>query len=62
VQVVGETWQAVMRIMVGVGDVMQRTGHGCTGRVLGGQTIGRSGDAVCGLHYGCVAEQCGFLR
>jgi hypothetical protein len=39
-------WWAVTRIMVGVGDLMQRTGDGRTGRVLGGQTIGRSGDVV----------------
>jgi hypothetical protein len=43
-------WWAVTRIMVGVGDLMQRTGDGRTGRVLGGQTIGRSGDVVCDLY------------
>jgi hypothetical protein len=39
-----------MRIMVGVGDLVQRIRDGCTGQILGGRTIGRSGDAVCGLH------------
>jgi hypothetical protein len=27
-----------------------RTGDGCTGRVLGGQAVERSGDTVCDLH------------
>jgi hypothetical protein len=49
-QVTCATWRAEMRIVVGVGDLMQRTMDGRIGRVLGGQTIGRSGDAVCGLH------------
>jgi hypothetical protein len=35
---------------VGVGDLMQRTGDGHTGRVLGGQAVERSGGAMCGLH------------
>jgi hypothetical protein len=43
-------WRAVKRIMAGVGYLMQRTGDGYTGRILGGRTIERSGDAVCGLH------------
>jgi hypothetical protein len=34
-QVVGATWRAMMRIVAGVGDLVQRTGDGCTGRVLG---------------------------
>jgi hypothetical protein len=34
---------------------------GRTGRVLGSWTIGRSGDAVCGLHRARVDEECGFL-
>jgi hypothetical protein len=37
-----------MRIMAGVGDLVQRTKNGRTGRVLSGRMIGRSGDAVCG--------------
>jgi hypothetical protein len=32
-----------------------------TGRVLGGQTIERSGDAVCGLHYAQEDEEHNFL-
>jgi hypothetical protein len=47
--------------MVGVGDLVQRTWDGCTGRVLGGWTIGRSGDAVCGLYRACENEESEFL-
>jgi hypothetical protein len=36
--------------MAGVGDLVQRTEDGHTGRVLGGRVIERSGGAVCGLH------------
>jgi hypothetical protein len=50
VQVVGAAWRAVMRIMAGVGDLVQRTRDGRTGRVLGDRAIERSGGAVCGLH------------
>jgi hypothetical protein len=50
VQVIGATWCAVMKIMVGVGDLVQRTGDGRIGRVLGGRMIKRSDDVVCGLH------------
>jgi hypothetical protein len=47
--------------MAGVGDLMQRTRDGCTGRILGGRTIERSGGAVCGLHRARGDEECGFL-
>jgi hypothetical protein len=50
VQVAGVAWRAAMRIMVGVGDLVQRTEDGRTGWVLGGRAIERSGGAVCGLH------------
>jgi hypothetical protein len=46
VQVAGATWRAATRIMAGVGDLVQRTGDGCTGLVLGGRAIERSGDIV----------------
>jgi hypothetical protein len=45
-----------MRIMIGVGDLVQRIGDGRTDRVLSDQTIGRSDDAVCGLHRACGDE------
>jgi hypothetical protein len=38
------------RTVAGVGDLVQRTGAGRTGRVLGGQAVERSGDAVCSPH------------
>jgi hypothetical protein len=50
VQVAGAARSAVMRTVVGVGDLVQRTGDGHTGRVLGGRAVERSGGAVCGLH------------
>jgi hypothetical protein len=46
VQVAGAAWRAVTRIVAGVVELMQRTGDGHTGRVLGGRAIERSGDAV----------------
>jgi hypothetical protein len=39
-----------MRIMAGVGDLVQRTGNGRPGQILGGQMIEMSGDAVYSLH------------
>jgi hypothetical protein len=54
-------WWAVRRFVAGVGDLVQRTGDGRIGRVLGGQTIGRSGDAMCSLHCACGDEERGFL-
>jgi hypothetical protein len=50
VQVVGAAWRVAMRTVAGVGDLMQRTGDGRTGRVFDGRAVERSGGAVCGLH------------
>jgi hypothetical protein len=61
VQVAGAAWWAAMITMVGVGDLVQRTGDGHTGRVFSGRTIGRSGDAVCGLHHAYGDEECVFF-
>jgi hypothetical protein len=61
VQVVGGSWRAAMRIMAGVEDRVQRTGDGRTSQVLGGRTIGRSGDAVCGLYHTHGDDERGFL-
>jgi hypothetical protein len=61
VQVAGVAWRAAMRIMVGVGDLVQRTEDGRTGWVLGGRAIERSGGAVCGLHHARGDEERGFL-
>jgi hypothetical protein len=43
-------WHAAMRIVTGVGDLVQWTRDGRTGRVLVGWVIKRSGGVVCGLH------------
>jgi hypothetical protein len=59
--VAGAAWRAVTRIVVGVGDLVQRTGDGCTGWVLSGRVIERSGGAVCGLHHARRDEERMFL-
>jgi hypothetical protein len=38
-----------MRIVAVVGDLVQMTGDGRTGRILGGRVIERSGGAMCDL-------------
>jgi hypothetical protein len=50
VRVAGVARRAMTRTMAGVGDLVQRTGYGRTGQVLGGRVIERMGGAVCGLH------------
>jgi hypothetical protein len=50
VQMAGAAWRAAMRTVAGVGDLVQRTEDGHTGRILGGRAVERSGGAVCGLH------------
>jgi hypothetical protein len=50
VQVACAAWCVAMRIVTGIGDLVQRTEDGRTGRVLDDLAIERSGDAVCGLH------------
>jgi hypothetical protein len=49
-------WRVAMRIVAGVGDLVQRTGDSRTGWVLDGRAIERSGGAVCGLHRACGCE------
>jgi hypothetical protein len=61
VQVVGAAWHGATRIVAGVGDLVQRTRDGRTGRVLGGRAIERSGGTVCGLHRARGDEEHGFL-
>jgi hypothetical protein len=61
VQVAGAAWCAVMRIVAGVGDLVQRIGDGYMGRVFGGRAIERSGGAVCGLHRAHGDEEREFL-
>jgi hypothetical protein len=54
-------WRAATRIVAGVGDLVQRTGNGHIGQVLGGRAIERSGGTVCGSHRACGDEERGFL-
>jgi hypothetical protein len=61
VQVAGAAWRVVMMIMVGVGDMVQRTMDDSTCRVLGGWAIERSGGAMCSLHRACGDEEHEFL-
>jgi hypothetical protein len=61
VQVAGVAWCAATRTVTGVGNLVQRTRDGCTGRVLGGRTVERSGGAVCGLHLARGDKEHGFL-
>jgi hypothetical protein len=61
VQVAGAAWRAATRIVAGVGDLVQRTGDGHTGRVLGGWAIERSGGVVCSLHRAHGDEEHEFL-
>jgi hypothetical protein len=61
VQLVGMAWWVATRIVVGVGDLVQRNRDGLTDRVLGGRMIERSGDAMCGLHRARGDKERGFL-
>jgi hypothetical protein len=61
VQLVGAAWRTPTRIVVEVGDLVQRVGDDRTGRLLGGRTIRRTGDAVCGLHRARGDEEHMFL-
>jgi hypothetical protein len=38
-------------IVTGIEDLVQRVGDGHTCQLLGGRTVGRSGDIMCGLHH-----------
>jgi hypothetical protein len=46
----GATWRAATMTVAGVGDLVQTTGDGRIGWILGGWAVERSGGAVCGLH------------
>jgi hypothetical protein len=61
VQVASAAWHAPMRIVVGVGDLVERTKDSRTCRVLGGRVIERSGGTVCGLHRARGDEEREFL-
>jgi hypothetical protein len=49
-------WRAATRTVAGVGDLVQRTGDGRTGRA-----VERSDGAVCGLHRARGDEGASFL-
>jgi hypothetical protein len=59
--VTGAAWCVTMRIVIGVGDLVQRIGNGRTCRILGGQAIERSGGTVCDLHRARGDEERMFL-
>jgi hypothetical protein len=61
VQVAGAAWRAVMRIVTGVGDMMQRIKDGRTDQELSGRMVERSGDVVYGLQHARGDEEHGFL-
>jgi hypothetical protein len=61
VQVTGAAWRATTRIVAGVGDLVQKTGYGRTGRVLGARAIERSGGTMYDLHRAHGDEKHGFL-
>jgi hypothetical protein len=61
VQVAGAAWHAATWTVAGVGDLVQMTGDGRTGRVLGGRTVERLAGTVCGLHCARGDEEHEFL-
>jgi hypothetical protein len=61
VQVAGAAWCAATMIVTGVGNLVQRTRDGHTGRVLSSRAIERSGRTMCGLHRACGDEERKFL-
>jgi hypothetical protein len=61
VQEVGATWRATTSTVARVGDLVRRTRDGRTGRVLGCQTVERSGGVVCGLHLARGDQKREFL-
>jgi hypothetical protein len=61
VQVAGVAWRVATRIVAGVGDLVQRTGDGHTGQILGGREVERSGGAMCDLHHARGDEEHKFL-
>jgi hypothetical protein len=61
VHVASAAWRAAMRVVAGVGDLVQRTRDGRIGQVLDGRVIERLGGAVCGLHRARGDEERRFL-
>jgi hypothetical protein len=61
VQIAGAVWRVATRIMVGVGDLVQRISDGRTCQILCARAIERSGGAVCDLHRVRGDEEREFL-
>jgi hypothetical protein len=61
VQVAVAAWRTATRTVAGVGDLVQRTGDGCTGRVLGGRAVERSSGVVCVCTGHVDTRSAGFL-
>jgi hypothetical protein len=61
VQLAGATWRTVMRIVTGVGDLVQRTRDGRIGWILGGRMIEGLSNVVCDLHHTRGDEEREFL-
>jgi hypothetical protein len=61
VQVAGAAWRATTMTVAGVGDLVQRTEDGRTGRVLGGQAVERSGGACAVCIWHVETRSTGFL-
>jgi hypothetical protein len=61
VQVAGAAWRAAIKIVAGVGDLVQRIRDGHTSRILDGWTIERSGGTIYDLHRTRGDEEHKFL-
>jgi hypothetical protein len=62
VYVAGVVYRAAMRIMTGVGDLIQRNEDDRTGRLLGDRTIRILSDVVCDLHRARGDDEREFLN
>jgi hypothetical protein len=60
-QVAGAAWRVAMRTVARVGDLVQRTGDGHTGWVLGGRAVKRSGGACAVCTWHVETRSAGFL-
>jgi hypothetical protein len=61
VQLAGAAWHAVMMIVAGVENLVQRTADGRTGWIFGGWAIERSSSTVYGLHRARGDDEREFL-
>jgi hypothetical protein len=61
VQVAGVIWWTAMMIDKSRRPDTEDQKWSSTGQILGGQTIERLGDVLCGLHCAHRDEECGFL-